>query len=113
MQTIPKTKDKQFYLFPGEMELAYESLTPDFLFDKSPLFINNKEIRWIDAKKYVGGVSEKVTKDAYQQAKRYCQIIGGGAIVFELGTVKGVDKQLPPQMPCFDFEHLKLAEKDT
>ena len=112
-ETIPKTKDKKFYLLPGEMELAYESLTPDFLFDKDPLFINNKEIRWIDAKKYVGGVSEKVTGDAYRQSKRYLQVIGGGAIVFEHGVVKGLNKKLPTQMPCFDFEHLKLAKKDV
>lgn len=56
-ENLQKTPDKQFYLLPGELEVCFDGLSPDFLFDKDPLFVNNREIRWLEVKSFIGGKS--------------------------------------------------------
>jgi len=58
--------------------------TPDFLIE-SELIINNKVIKWIDAKNFYGSDIKFVKSKIEEQTKKYLNNYGNGCIVFKLG----------------------------
>lgn len=58
--------------------------TPDFLIE-SELIINNREIKWIDAKNFYGSNIKFVKSKIKEQTKKYINNYGNGCIIFNLG----------------------------
>lgn len=63
--------------------------TPDFLIE-GELFINGKQIHWIDAKNFYGSNSWKVKYSIKKQTKKYIDTWGSGAVIFSLGFTEGL-----------------------
>ena len=63
--------------------------TPDFYFNQ-PIKIKGKPIHWIDAKNYYGTTKSMIYPKTIEQATRYVNRFGPGAIVFALGCSTGV-----------------------
>lgn len=58
--------------------------TPDFLIDGT-LKINDKEIKWIDAKNFYGSDIKFVKSKINEQTQKYIKTFGNGCIIFKLG----------------------------
>lgn len=58
--------------------------TPDFLIIDN-LFINNKQIKWIDAKNFYGANTFMIRKKTKKQIQKYINSFGPGSIIFSLG----------------------------
>jgi hypothetical protein len=58
--------------------------TPDFLIE-SELKINNRNIKWIDAKNFYGSNIKFVKSKIEEQTKKYLNNYGDGCIIFKLG----------------------------
>ena len=58
--------------------------TPDFLIE-SELKINDREIKWIDAKNFYGSNVKFVKSKIEEQTKKYLKNYGDGCITFKLG----------------------------
>jgi hypothetical protein len=88
-QSLYNYLDKNNISFIREEVLQEEKrkATPDALFDKNSLFINNIPVRWIDCKSYYGSSqSPNFLEKAIKQINRYNkEFEGNGAIVYRLG----------------------------
>ena len=88
---------KHNVIFKTQAELSEEQSsehgrpinTPDFLIE-GELFINGKQIHWIDAKNFYGSNSWKVKFSIKKQTKKYIDEWGSGAIIFSLGFTEGL-----------------------
>jgi hypothetical protein len=58
--------------------------TPDFLI-LSDLTINNKTVKWIDAKNFYGANTFMIKHKIKKQIKKYLNTYGPGAIIFSIG----------------------------
>ena len=65
------------------IEFGRPVCTPDFLIE-SELIINNKTIKWIDAKNFYGANTEIINRSIKKQTKKYIDNYGFGCIVFSL-----------------------------
>lgn len=65
--------------------------TPDFLI-LDDLKINNKEVKWIDAKNFFGANTFLVKKSIVKQTKKYLDQWGNGCIIFSLGYSENILK---------------------
>lgn len=59
-------------------------ITPDFLI-KSDLYINNHQIRWIDAKNFYGANIDFIKTKIKKQIQKYIKSFGPGCIIFNHG----------------------------
>ena len=62
---------------------GYPICTPDFLII-SNLIINNKVIKWIDAKNFYGANTILIKKSIKKQIKKYINNYGYGCIIFSM-----------------------------
>jgi hypothetical protein len=89
---IEKILIKNNIVYKTQEELVKEQIklfghpinTPDFLI-LSELIINNKTIKWIDAKKFYGSNINFVKRGIEEQTKKYIEKYGDGCIIFNLG----------------------------
>jgi hypothetical protein len=77
--------------------------TPDFLLE-SELIINNKIIKWIDAKNFYGANTKIIRKSIKKQTKKYIDNYGFGCIVFSMNFS---DKLNFENVMLIDFTELK------
>lgn len=66
---------------------GYAIITPDILFEE-PIIINDQTIHWIDFKSYAGCDATFLYKKNVEQAKKYNEKFGPGAIVYRHGFVE-------------------------
>ena len=64
-------------------------ITPDILFT-TPVYINGTEVKWIDYKDYVGTTIHFLYSSNSDQAKRYHNKWGPGALCYHHGFVSGM-----------------------
>lgn len=89
---IEKILIKNKISYKTQEELAQEQIkthgkpfsTPDFLIE-SELIINDREIKWIDAKNFYGSNVKFVKSKIEEQTKKYLNNYGNGCIIFNLG----------------------------
>ena len=65
--------------------------TPDF-YIIDDLYINDKKIKWIDAKNFYGAYTKHNIKNITKQATKYLKGYGNGGFIFNLGYSECYDK---------------------
>lgn len=97
-----KTEDdlRKEYL---ERESGEKLLTPDILFLED-VFINDVKIHWIDYKDYAGTPLSPMWSSCREQAKKYAEKWGKGAICYRFSYVEGME--LDPAL----IEHAVLLD---
>jgi hypothetical protein len=88
---IEKILLKNNVQFKTQEELTKEQMkdnnvhsTPDFLIE-SELYINDKLVKWIDAKNFYGANTYFIKNGIKQQTKKYIDNYGYGCIIFKYG----------------------------